>query len=121
MTHDNRSRLTIEQPGKPRLYQPADLQGWEIIGTVTRGESDTGALVHNKQTGNYAQANAGAIRSLDQRKVLAALGLRKPAQKLEGGQRVNVFLDAESLRRAAELGDGNVSKGIRRAVKKPSR
>lgn len=70
----NRKRLTIQQPGKPRLYQLADISGWEVLGTVTRGESDTGALVRNRQTGIYAQANAGAIRSLDQRKVLAALG-----------------------------------------------
>lgn len=72
MAHDNRGRITIEQPGKPRLYQLADIPGWEVIGTVTRA-GDTGALVRNLNTGIYAQANAGAIRTLDQRKVLATL------------------------------------------------
>lgn len=35
-----------------------------------------------------------------------------------GGKRVNVYLDAESLAIAARLGnDGNVSDGIRKALK----
>lgn len=36
--------------------------------------------------------------------------------EMEGGKRVNVYLDATSLARAARLGDGNVSEGIRRAL-----
>lgn len=39
----------------------------------------------------------------------------RPAE-MEGGKRVNVYLDAQSLARAARLGDGNVSEGIRRAL-----
>lgn len=39
----------------------------------------------------------------------------RPA-KLAGGKRVNVYLDASSLTRAAELGSGNVSEGIRIAL-----
>ena len=70
----NRSRLTIDHPGKPGLYQLADIPGWECVGTVARGVGDTGALMRNTTTGAYAQANAGVIRPLDQRKVAAALG-----------------------------------------------
>lgn len=40
----------------------------------------------------------------------------KPNLKLEGGKRVNIYLDPESLRRAKILGKGNVSEGIRRAL-----
>jgi hypothetical protein len=36
--------------------------------------------------------------------------------ELEGGKRVNVYLDAASLERAAALGNGNVSEGIRIAL-----
>lgn len=36
--------------------------------------------------------------------------------EMEGGKRVNVYLDAASLARASRLGDGNVSEGIRRAL-----
>lgn len=32
------------------------------------------------------------------------------------GKRVQVYLDAESLKIAAAIGNGNVSKGIRRAL-----
>jgi len=35
---------------------------------------------------------------------------------LDGGKRVNVYLDVISLSRAAELGNGNVSEGIRKAL-----
>ena len=36
---------------------------------------------------------------------------------LENGKRVNVYLDDESLRYAADLGEGNVSSGVRLALK----
>lgn len=36
--------------------------------------------------------------------------------ELAGGKRVNVYLDAASLERAAKLGRGNVSEGIRVAL-----
>lgn len=37
--------------------------------------------------------------------------------ELDGGKRVNVYLDAESLAAASAIGAGNVSEGIRRALK----
>lgn len=119
MSHDNRARIHIDQPGKPRLYQPHDLPGHETLGVVTQGDF-TGALVQNLSTGIYCMANAGAIRSLDQRRIKAALGISNNAGapvKLQDGKRVNVYLDAESLALAAEIGDGNVSEGIRRALR----
>ncbi len=41
----------------------------------------------------------------------------RPAE-LRGGKRVNVYLDRESLDAAAQLGAGNVSAGIRRALRR---
>jgi hypothetical protein len=35
---------------------------------------------------------------------------------MDGGKRVNVYLDKTSLQRAAEIGDGNVSAGIRKSL-----
>lgn len=72
MSRAHRSRVSIERPGKPGLYQLAPLPGWEVVGTVTDSDG-TGALVRNVATGIYCRANAGAIRSLPQRKVEAAL------------------------------------------------
>ena len=68
-----RSRIQVNQSGPWRLYQAHVPPGWEILGTVQRG-MEIGALVRNKTTGVYAQMNAGAIISLDQRKVAAAIG-----------------------------------------------
>ena len=72
MSRTHRSRVTVEVPGKPALYQLAPLPHWEVIGTVTDADG-IGALVRNKATGIYCRANAGAIRSLPQGKVQAAL------------------------------------------------
>jgi hypothetical protein len=43
-----------------------------MIGTVTRGIGDTGALGLSA-AGIYCQINDGAVRSLNQRKIIAAL------------------------------------------------
>lgn len=37
---------------------------------------------------------------------------------LDAGKRVNVYLDSDSLERAAKLGNGNVSEGIRIALQR---
>jgi len=73
----HRSRIAVDVPGKPALYMsPAGAPpGWEVIGTVTDGDG-TGALVRNINTGIYCRANAGALRSLPQRKVSAARAAR---------------------------------------------
>jgi hypothetical protein len=38
-------------------------------------------------------------------------------QELAEGKRVNVYLDAETLSRAKEIGHGNLSEGLRKAIK----
>jgi len=68
----NRDRLTITPGGPWRLYQNSALPGWEMLGTVQRGDYEIGALARSR-AGVYCQINAGAVRALDQRKVAAAL------------------------------------------------
>lgn len=77
MSRAHRSRLSVDIPGRPTFYLlPAGMPpGWEVIGIVTDADG-TGALVRNLNTGIYCKANAGAIRSLPQRKVIAALAHR---------------------------------------------
>lgn len=36
---------------------------------------------------------------------------------MDGGKKVNTYLDAESVEIAKRLGNGNVSEGIRKALK----
>jgi len=41
---------------------------------------------------------------------------RKPTIAKDGGKRINVYLDAESIALAAKIGEGNVSLGIRKSI-----
>jgi Flp pilus assembly protein CpaB len=72
MTHSNRGRLVVDPAGKWKLYTQTLPAGSAPAGTITRPNGEVGALVR-MPTGVYVQINAGAIRALDQRKVLAAL------------------------------------------------
>lgn len=111
------SKITVDTAGNWKLYTNTLPSNSTALGTVTRDGFDTGALVRIESTGLYAQVNAGTIRSLDGRTVAAALGTAGRPSEMEGGKRVNVYLDADSLAIAAKLGDGNVSEGIRKALK----
>lgn len=117
MTHDNRGRLTVNTDGNWRLYTNTLPVNSTPLGTVTRDEYDTGALVRIEATGSYVQVNASVIRSLDGRKVAAALGTAGRPSEMSGGKKVNTYLDAESVAIATRLGNGNVSEGIRKALK----
>ena len=129
MTHDNRGRLAVELGGAWRIYWgngplPA---GAVAIGTVTRGNGDTGALLR-MPTGVYVQGNANVIRGLPA-KIEAAVAAAKPrrggarpgggrpaADGARGMTRRNVTLDDETVDAARKLGDGDLSLGLRRAV-----
>ena len=111
------SKITVDTTGNWKLYTNTLPANSTPLGTVTRDDFDTGALVRIDATGVYVQVNAGAIRSLDGRTIAAALGTAGRPSEMEGGKRVNVYLDAESLAIAARLGNGNVSDGIRKALK----
>ena len=119
MVHQNRGRLTVDTDGNWRLYTNSVPGGCTVLGTVTR-DGETGALVVT-EAGIYSMLNARVYRGLDQRKVKAALGVPmdvgRPTE-LDGGKRVQVYLDAESVAIASKLGNGNVSDGIRKALKK---
>jgi hypothetical protein len=118
MTHANRGRLAVDTNGNWRLYTNTIPAGSTPLGTVTRDGTDTGALVRIEATGVYVQVNAGSIRCrLDGRKVAAALGKAGRPPEMSGGKKVNTYLDAESIAIATRLGNGNVSAGIRKALK----
>lgn len=75
---DNRARLTVDLRGNWRLYAGAGwpVWGWQMLGTVERGEGDVGALARSP-AGAYCQVNAGAVRSLSQHKIEAAMAAQK--------------------------------------------
>lgn len=116
MTHNNRGRLVVDTNGNWRLYTNTIPANATPIGTVTRDQSDTGALVRIEATGVYVQVNAGAARPLDGRKVAAALGTAGRPAEMAGGKRSNIYLDAASREAAERIGNGNISEGIRIAL-----
>lgn len=67
----NRGRYTIVINGPWRLYTNIQPRGWAMVGTIQR-DMEVGALGLSP-AGLYAQINAGSVKSLDQRKVLASL------------------------------------------------
>jgi hypothetical protein len=80
MGNDNRDRITVALGGPWWMYQGPQLPGWEIVGTVRRDNGDAGALARSR-TGQWVQLNAGAARSLDQRKVAAAIAAAEGEEK----------------------------------------
>lgn len=121
--------IAIDLSGNWRLYTNTIPHGARALGTVARDGYDTGALVLIEATGLYVQVNAGAVRSLDQRKVVDALATertgqggpgrgqgRKAADGVGSVERKNVTLDADSIETLRSFGDGDLSLGIRRAA-----
>ena len=126
--HDNRGRYTVVLGGNWRLYTNSAPAGCTMLGTITRGETETGALALT-EAGIYNIINARVFRSLDQRKVVAALadarathggpgrgqGL-KAADGATGLKRTNITIDDDSKAALRAFGDGDLSLGIRRAA-----
>jgi hypothetical protein len=70
----NRARITVDPAGPWAIYwgnRPLP-EGSTALGVVNRGVGDAGALLRTP-AGLYVQGNAGVLRNLDHRKVVAAL------------------------------------------------
>lgn len=72
MTHTNRGRLAVDINGNWRIYTNTAPAGCTMLGTVKRGETETGALVQT-EAGIYSMLNARVYKSLDQNKIAAAI------------------------------------------------
>lgn len=72
----NRNYFKVERWGTPQRWPyliDGAPHGWEIVGTVDRGD-ESGALVRNKKTGVYCMyCHSRSLVSLPQSKVIAAL------------------------------------------------
>jgi hypothetical protein len=129
MTHQNRGRLTVALGGAWRLYTSTIPSGSRALGTITSSHGDTGALVRIDATGIFIQVNAGAVRTLPQSKVAAALAEvragrggpgrgqgKKSSDGATGIKRRNISIDDASADTLRQFGDGDLSLGIRRAA-----
>ena len=73
--------MKIDTTGNWKLYWTGPLpEGAKALGTVTRDEGSTGALIETP-AGLYVQGNASALRSLPQRDVIVRLHMADMARK----------------------------------------
>lgn len=93
------------------LVNRSDLDGQRVMAVITKNGSPVAHHKFNARQDDQTFFWRGRIDSLP---IYEEAG--RPAE-LEGGKRVQVYLDAESLAIAAMLGNGNVSEGIRKALK----
>lgn len=121
--------ITITLGARWWVYTATIPRGSRALGIVTRDGYDTGALVQ-MPSGIYVQVSAGVVRSLPQEEVAAAVsaarkgsrggpgrgGGYKPPDGAVALKRYQVTLDDESVQALLQLGDGELSLGIRRAA-----
>ena len=93
------------------LVNRTDLDGQKVMAVITKNGSPVAHHKFNAREDDREFYWRGRITPLP---IYPEAG--RPAE-LEGGKRVQVYLDAESLAIAAKLGNGNVSDGIRKALK----
>jgi len=74
------SRLSVDTGGNWKAYTDTLPKGCAVIGTVTIGASDSGALVRLAGTKNFVKVNAGAVAMLNQRAVAVALQMAERQQ-----------------------------------------
>lgn len=93
------------------LVSRTDLDGSRMLAVITKNGSPVAYHHFNSSPEDENRYWRGRIEQLP---ISCEVG--RPAE-LEGGKRVNVYLDAESLSIASKIGDGNVSDGIRKALR----
>jgi hypothetical protein len=67
------TRLSVDRGGDWRSFTDTLPKDCAVIGTVTEGANDTGALVQMLDTRNYLKVKAGKITMLNQKRTIAAL------------------------------------------------
>jgi hypothetical protein len=70
-----RDRISIDRQTDWRSIIPELPPGFAAVGIVQCGDAPPGVLALDEESGEYVQLNEGAVRTLDQHKVRAALGL----------------------------------------------
>jgi hypothetical protein len=102
---------------------------WAVVAQYSGPRHERGEIISVHETYEAAHRRAARDTHFATREVPAGTrkGMRytgdsvfpvgRPTE-LNGGKRVNVYLDQASLDAATALGNGNVSEGIRRALAK---
>jgi hypothetical protein len=67
--------MTVDRQTDWRTIVPRLPPGFAAVGIIRCGNEPPGVLALDEDSGEYVQLNEGAVRTLDQHKVRAALGL----------------------------------------------
>jgi hypothetical protein len=111
--------FSVNLKGNWRAYIDAPTPLSEPLGTVTI-DGKTGALLKIKvgQRHTYVQAIGEETTEIDGRRVAGELKRGRPNPKQRRFEnRVGIMLDDESIEIANRLGGGNISEGIRKALR----
>lgn len=111
-TKTNTHSREVAQAAFANLIARPDLAGQKIVAILSYKNGQLAAHRFDHPSGT-AQDWRGRLDEIEWPEV------GRPAE-MEGGKRVNVYLDAESLAIASAIGDGNVSEGIRIALGRQS-
>lgn len=119
-TADRKKNFTVDRNGdwgKFSIVLPLNSQA---IGTVTWEDGASAALIRFNTTGGYAaikEKNIFFLSRVAVEKQFMPVGRPK---YLNNGRKIQVYLDEESLSFATKLGKGNISAGVRTALKSAS-
>ena len=111
----NRGKIQVDPGGDWRGILKTLPQGYKAVGVVWQGNEAPGVLALDTSS-QYVQLNAEGARTLDQRKVRAALGLSNPVGKPRIGYEIRqvyaVRLEPSLAKYLEEVGEGNLAAGI---------
>lgn len=112
-----------EYPSMPGRYKWSVKTGRkEFFGDVPCGGPEAAAAVAVDKATAFGEADGysifapKAVLSLIPEDMRNSRPVGRPSE-MDGGRKVNTYLDAESIAIATRLGNGNVSEGIRKALK----
>lgn len=109
-------RLAAEEDWRPYSTVP---DGATVLGVLYREGYPPGVLVRffELRRKPYVIFNNSQGRMLNGHLVAPLLGHWGRAKKMQGGKPITVYLDAQTLATAETLGKGNISEGIRAALR----
>lgn len=119
-TADRKKNFTVDRNGdwgKFSIVLPLNSQA---IGTVTWEDGASAALIRFNATGGYAAIKEKNIFFLSRSAVEKQFMPVGRPKYLNNGRKIQVYLDEESLSCATKLGKGNISAGVRTALKSAS-
>lgn len=114
---DRKRKFTVDKNGaweKFAINLPINSQA---IGTVTWEDGAPAALIRFNKTGGYAAIKEKNILPLSRIAVEKQFMPVGRPKYLNNGRKIQVYLDEESLTFATKLGMGNISAGVRAALK----